>query len=106
MKNSIFILLILLGTGCASYDAGNMIVNNSEARLDVIQDGRLIANKIPPGTVMTVRPVLMRTTSIVATGYDYDGNYVGTDYFIFRSGVKETWTIGPLYRPTTQPSWK
>lgn len=70
--------------------------------MDVIQDGKLIAEKLRPGQVLPLAPVWLRTTCVTAVGYLPDGSYVGTDSYIFQSGVREVWTISQLVPPSGQ----
>ena len=113
MQRIVTLLTVLLSTGCytcyhptepcARLDptTGYMVVNNSGAVIDVIQDGQTIAKHIEPGQVVPIRPVWLRTTAVVAVGYTPTGEYVGTDSYLFSSSVRETWTITRLIRPQT-----
>jgi hypothetical protein len=114
MKNCVVLLIALLAGGCyhcqhptepcakpLHVSSGYMVVNNSGAIINLVQDGQVIAEKIEPGQVVPIRPVWMRTTAIVAVGYTPTGEYVGTDSYLFSSAVRETWTITRLIRPQT-----
>jgi hypothetical protein len=115
----VFLLMALFSTGCytcqhptepcakplAASPNGYMVVNNSGAIINLVQDGQVIASRIEPGQVVPLRPIWMRTTSVVAVGYTPAGEYVGTDSYIFASNVRETWTIHRLNRPQTNLAW-
>jgi hypothetical protein len=109
------LLLTVFATGChtcyhptdpcatplAANPNGYMIVNNSGAIINLVQDGKVIASQIEPGQVVPLRPIWLRTTAVVAVGYTPAGEYVGTDSYTFASNVRETWTITRLIRPQT-----
>lgn len=78
-----------------------MVVNNSGALINLVQDGQVIAERIEPGQVVPLKPVWLRTTSVVAVGYTPAGEYVGADSYIFSSAVREIWTVNRLMRPQT-----
>lgn len=114
--NSIASLIVILFTGCvncyhptdpvARYPStGYMVVNNSGALINVIQDGQVVAERIEPGQVVPIRPVWMRTSCVVAVGYTPGGDYVGSDSYTFQSGARETWIVHRLYRPQTNFAW-
>lgn len=109
-----FLLIALFSTGCHTcyqptepcakplhVSSGYMVVNNSGAVINLVQDGHVIAEKIEPGQVVPIRPVWLRTTAVVAVGYTPAGEYVGSDSYLFSSAVRETWTITRLIRPQT-----
>lgn len=113
----LILLAALLAAGCHTHyhptapvassrlSTGYMVVNNSGALINVIQDGQVIAEKIEPGQVVPIRPVWMRTTCVVAVGYTPEGAYVGSADYIFQSNVRETWTVHYLWRPQTRIAW-
>lgn len=117
MKNCIILLIALFAGGCHTCyhptepvaklgpQSGFMVVNNSGAVINLIQDGQVIAEHVEPGQVVPIRPVWMRTTAVVAVGYTPAGEYVGSDSYLFSSQVRETWTISRLIRPQTNLSW-
>lgn len=116
MKTAL-LLLVAIFTGCcytpyrpsepvATMRAtGYMVVNNTTALLNVVQDGQTIATGLEPGQVLPLRPVWMRTTCVAVVGYTPDGLYVGADNYTFASNVRETWTVSRLIRPNDTPPW-
>jgi hypothetical protein len=111
------LLLALFSAGCHTCyhptepvarlgpSTGYMVVNNSGAVINLIQDGQVIAEKIEPGQVVPIRPVWLRTTAVVAVGYTPAGEYVGSCSYLFSSAVRETWTVNYLLRPQTPVTW-
>jgi hypothetical protein len=109
--NCLVLLIALLAGGCytcqhptepcarLATSTGYMVVNNTGVLVNVVQDGQVIASKIEPGQVVPIRPVWMRTTSVVVVGYTPTGDYVGSDSYIFSSAVREVWTVTGLLRP-------
>jgi hypothetical protein len=76
------------------------IVNNSGFKLDIFQDGLLIFKDLDVGQVYPVRPMFLQSkTVIVVTGHTEDGEYVGTDQWIFLNSTPEAWTVTRLYQP-------
>jgi hypothetical protein len=116
MQKYVSLLIALLSTGCytcqrptepcarLATSTGYMIVNNSGVLLNLVQDGQTIAQRIEPGQVVPLRPVWLRTTSVVAVGYTPVGDYVGADSYTFSSAVRETWIVNALVRPQTSLS--
>lgn len=115
---SVIALMVAILTGCVNNHyhptepvarmgphTGFMVVNNSGALINVIQDGQVVAERIEPGQVVPIRPVWMRTSCVVAVGYTPGGEYVGSDSYTFQSGVRETWTVHRLLRPQTNLAW-
>jgi hypothetical protein len=109
----VYLLIALFSVGCQhcyhatepcaklAASTGYMVVNNSGALMNLVQDGQVIAQHIESGQVVPIRPVWLRTTCVVAVGYTPTGEYVGTDSYIFSSAVRETWTVNRLLRPQT-----
>jgi hypothetical protein len=119
MKTKILSLLsvaVLTGCYCAPYRpsepcatmraTGFMVVNNTTALLNVVQDGQTIATGLEPGQVLPLRPVWMRTTCVAVVGYTPDGLYAGSDSYNFASNIRETWTVSRLIRPNATPPFK
>lgn len=112
---AILIVAGLTGCCCAPYrptepvavmrSTGYMVVNNTKALLNVVQDGQTIATGLEPGQVLPIRPVWARFTCVVAVGYTPDGVYAGSDSYTFASNVRETWTVTRLIRPNDTPPW-
>lgn len=117
LRNIVVSLMALILNGCVHCyqptepvarmgpSTGFMVVNNSGALINVIQDGQTIAERIEPGQVVPIRPVWMRVSCVVAVGYTPGGEYVGSDSYTFQSGVRETWTVHRLLRPQTNLAW-
>lgn len=117
MKIKIMALLIslLAGCCCAPYrptepcavmrGSGFMIVNNTTAFLNVVQDGETIATNLEPGQVLPLRPIWVRRSLVAVVGHTPSGEYVGSDSYIFASNVRETWTVTRLIRPNDTPPW-
>lgn len=116
MKIIAFLIAVLLtGCCCAPYrptepvtvmrGTGYMVVNNTKALLNVVQDGQTIATGLEPGQVLPIRPVWMRFTCVAVVGYAPDGTYLGSDSYTFASNVRETWTVSRLIRPNDTPPW-
>jgi hypothetical protein len=112
---SLFIVAVATGCCHAPYrptepcatmrSTGYMVVNNTKALLNIVQDGQTIATGLEPGQVMPIRPVWARTTIVVAVGYTPDGTYLGSDSYTFASNVRESWTVTRLIRPNDTPPW-
>lgn len=83
--------------GPAYWGSGYAIVNNSGYYLNIVQDGREIAQRIPPGRVFPLKALwLQRISTLTVLAYNSGGGYVGTDSYVFSNRVPETWTISDV----------
>lgn len=75
------------------------IVNNSGYRLKIHQDGKYVG-EAQVGQVVPVKGTLLwQKTVVTVTGYDAQGNYVGSDSWIYEFGTPEAWTVHRLNKP-------
>lgn len=93
------------GPGARPTQTSFMVVNNSGHLIDLVQDGRVVIERLATGKVQAIRmPLLSRQSTVVALGYTEDGAYAGTDQWTFFGTVPQTWTIGYLYPRGSAPT--
>jgi hypothetical protein len=75
------------------------IVNNTDYKLAVYQDGQYIGD-LNVGGVFPVRGgMLWRNTVVTVTGTDPDGRFIGSASWKYQFGIPEAWTVVSLNAP-------
>lgn len=78
----------------------HVLVNNTGAFLDVVVDGQTYKQRLASGqTVIVPYRVFYGKTVVTVLAHDADGNYLGTDSYVFLSSTPEVWTVHEFYRP-------
>lgn len=96
MKLTTFFCVLLCG--CAAPQM--TLVNNTDARLNVIAGNQTICTNLLPGqTVPIPNDIWKERIGVAVVGYDASGSYVGANDWTFYCGLDQVWRIDRLNKP-------